>query len=331
MKISVALCTYNGEKFIREQLMTILSQTKLPDEIIISDDNSKDSTLQIVEELAETANVKFVIHKNVPGLGVFKNFEKAISLCTGDVIFCCDQDDTWHLDKIEKFMPHFERSDVTLVYSNAAVVLNNASHYLYPLWTKKDMMNEISGTASYPTLFYRGGSIAGCCMAFRREFVHSIMPFPEKVYHDDWIATCAVLKGTIATVHEELMDYRQHGNNVVGIVRGGKLSYYKSLLTNVRPYIEHREYIYDRHRKISAGFDTHQILSDCQKKEWEENLDFTSHRAMVRKQSALISFKQMLSDFCKGYYSKYGKGIYEFFLDVYDLIVIILFMKETAE
>lgn len=330
MKVSIALCTYNGEKYIKEQLTTILQQTRLPDEIVVSDDNSKDNTLAIVDELAKKTNVSIVINKNTPGLGVFKNFEKAISLCTGDIIFCCDQDDIWHLDKIEKFMPEFEDKDILLVYSNAAVVLNDSSHYLYPLWEKKDMMKEKRGTSSYSTLVYRGGSIAGCCMAFRKEFAFSIMPFPEKVYHDDWLATCAIIKGKIGRVDEELIDYRQHGNNVVGITRGSKLSYWKSLFTNIWPYVEHREYIYDRHLKVSKGLFGQSFLNENQKKEFEENLEFTSHRAMIRKQSYFSTFKFILSDAFKGYYSKYGKGVHEIFFDLYDLMIIMIFKKKRV-
>lgn len=327
MKISIALCTYNGEKYIQEQLMTLLRQTRLPDEIVISDDNSTDNTMKIVEEFAEISNVTLVINKNNPGLGVFKNFEKAISLCTGDIIFCCDQDDIWHLNKIEKFIPQFENKDTLLVYSNAAVVLNDSSHYLYPLWEKKDMKNKKRGTASYSTLVYRGGSIAGCCLAFRKEFVQSIFPFPEQVYHDDWLATCAIIKGNIGVVDEELIDYRQHGNNVVGIIRGSKLSYWKSLFTNVRPYIEHREYIYDRHLKMSKGLFEHSILNEKQKTEMQENLVFTSHRAMLRKQPYFTTFKLIVEDALRGYYSKYGKGNHEIFFDLYDLLIVMLFLR----
>jgi len=91
--ISVALCTYNGELYLREQLESILKQTFPPDEIIICDDGSTDTTIKILEEFRRKSFIPVKVYYNKENLGVSKNFEKAISLCSGDIIFLSDQDD----------------------------------------------------------------------------------------------------------------------------------------------------------------------------------------------------------------------------------------------
>ena len=99
-KISLAMTTYNGEKFLREQLESIYSQTRVPDEVIVCDDNSSDGTIQILEEYRQNKGLIYYVNK--PALGVNSNFYKAISLCTGDYIALSDQDDIWKCDKIKK-------------------------------------------------------------------------------------------------------------------------------------------------------------------------------------------------------------------------------------
>lgn len=123
MKASVALCTYNGAKYIYEQLKSIVEQIQLPDELVICDDASTDETVDIINKFKENCNIKIKLYINKQNLGFRKNFEKCISLCSNDIIFLCDQDDIWLPDKVKIFMQAFE-SDSNLVYafSDAYVV-----------------------------------------------------------------------------------------------------------------------------------------------------------------------------------------------------------------
>lgn len=327
IKVSVAMCTYNGEKFIEEQINSLLSQTLLPDEIVICDDNSSDKTIEIINKIKQTSNVDVKLHINKPGLGVFKNFEKAISLCNGDIIFTCDQDDIWKDTKIEKMVNAFDK-DTLVVYCNAAVVLNDENHYLYPLWEPKDIDDKESGTSSFDSLVYRGTSIAGCCMAFKKELYERIKPFPNNIYHDDWLITCAAILGNIKAVNEELIYYRQHGNNAVGIIRGSKLSYYKSLYTNVRPYIEHREYIYKRHILMYKALKDHGFIDDNLSRRLDENLKLCMDRGSIRNLAWKENIKNAHKDYKLGYYKNYAKGNYEYFKDLYDITIERLFMRD---
>lgn len=124
MKVSVAMCTYNGEKYIEEQLNSILHQTKI-DEIIICDDGSKDKTLEICNEILKSSNVEYTLKLN-KNLGFAKNFYQAITLCSGDIIFFCDQDDIWKENKIDLMCQVFNNDpDTLLVFSNAYITNEN--------------------------------------------------------------------------------------------------------------------------------------------------------------------------------------------------------------
>ena len=120
LSISIALCTYNGERFLRKQLDSYIQQTRLPDELVICDDGSKDRTLEILEEFAAKAPFSVRIYQNVQNLGWSKNFEKAINLCTGDLIALSDQDDEWLSHKLAKIEGFFVRG------ANTGYVLHNS-------------------------------------------------------------------------------------------------------------------------------------------------------------------------------------------------------------
>src|ERR1044072_5158133 len=123
MNLSIALCTYNGAAYLNEQLESFAAQTRTPDELVISDDQSTDDTLRLIEEFAATARFPVQLSVNESNLGTPKNFEKAISLCRGDVILLSDQDDVWHRDKLESVERMFEaKPQLSLVFSNAELV-----------------------------------------------------------------------------------------------------------------------------------------------------------------------------------------------------------------
>src|SRR5262245_47180770 len=123
MRLSIALCTYNGAVYLKEQLDSLAAQTRMPDELVISDDRSTDDTLRLIEEFAATAGFPVRLSVNESNLGIAKNVEKAISLCRGDVILLSDQDDVWHADKLETVEGIFEvKPQLSLVFSNAELV-----------------------------------------------------------------------------------------------------------------------------------------------------------------------------------------------------------------
>jgi glycosyltransferase involved in cell wall biosynthesis len=130
MKTSVAMCTYNGEKYIKIQLESILNQILPIDEIVICDDGSNDKTIAIIEQFQFEYPNKIFLYKNPVNLGSNKNFEKAITICNGDYIFLSDQDDLWKETKVEKIIQHFSENEyLEGVFSNADLINDEAVNF----------------------------------------------------------------------------------------------------------------------------------------------------------------------------------------------------------
>lgn len=224
MKLSVAMCTYNGARFIEEQLQSILDQELPVNEIVVCDDGSKDETLTIVQKIAKDyPNVEWNIQQNSPNLGVTKNFEKAISLCTGDIVFLSDQDDIWRKDKTRVVNKYFEtHPDKSVVFTNADIVDSFGS-----LLTEYSLFDAY-GLSQNSELWENGldfeilsvaNRATGATMAFLNKFRSSFLPFFQKkgYLHDYQIVLTASACECIGVIQERLISYRQHGNNCVGL------------------------------------------------------------------------------------------------------------------
>ncbi len=323
--ISIALCTYNGEKYIEEQIQSLINQTHKPDEIIISDDCSKDRTVELIDHVLKSSGINYKIYTQDKGLGVFKNFPFAITQCTSDLVFTCDQDDIWDKMKLEKHLNEFRNNpDVDLVYSNANVVKEDGVSTISTLWPEKLILDKEKGQASIFSLLYLGRSMAGCCMSFKKSFFMDIKDIPDDVYHDDWIATNAALRKEIIGINEPLINYRQHASNVVGIKRGRKLSYWKSLYTNVNFYYESDIYLVKRHKRVYDALIQNNTNSSYQS-DLLTNLDFQIKRTSLHKLSFIKSLINLTVAYLKRYYSKYNYGVKAYLMDIYRLIYIKLF------
>lgn len=223
MTISVAICTYNGAKYIREQLESILDQELGVDEIVLCDDGSDDETIDIVCSIAENnPGVEWNIQINSPNLGVTKNFEKAIGLCNGDIIFLSDQDDVWRKDKTKMIVEYLDKhptinvvfTDASLIDSNGKLLTNHSlldSVCLIPnmkYW--KQLMFEILAQCNRAT---------GATMALRRSFIPIFSPMIVHKWclHDEQITMAACQNRCLGVIEEKLIYYRQHGKNVIGV------------------------------------------------------------------------------------------------------------------
>src|SRR3954469_465099 len=143
MNLSIAMGTYNGAVYLNEQLESIAAQTRTPDELVISDDQSTDDTLTLIEEFAATAGFPVRLSINESNLGTAKNFEKAIGLCRGDVIMLSDQDDVWHSDKLESVERMFAaKPQLSLVFSNAELVDETLGRFDETLFDLVDFNGE---------------------------------------------------------------------------------------------------------------------------------------------------------------------------------------------
>jgi len=206
--ISVCMATYNGEKYIKEQLDSIIKQLNDDDEIVISDDGSTDKTISIINNYNDS-RIKIYHHvkkKQKFKFGyVSKNFENALRNAKGDFIFLADQDDIWLGDKVEK---------QTLALQNADLVLSDCKivdESLKVIVTSKFNLENVK--IGFLKNIYKSGYL-GCCMAFRKNTLEYILPFPKNVPHDLWIGLIANYKGKFNLQNNQLLLYRRHSNNI---------------------------------------------------------------------------------------------------------------------
>jgi len=221
MRVSVALATFNGAPFIARQLETILAQTRPPDEIVITDDGSSDGTVDVLEALAARAPSPIRVHRNAERLGYGDNFLRAAGLCSGDILFFCDQDDVWGPEKIARMLACFDDPEVLLAWHNAAITDQDEVR----LGALQDPRFETALVGHDPPHPWQHPH--GFTQAFRRE----LMRFDDlragcrdhktdaPLTHEQWYVFLARVLGRTAYVPEELTLYRQHGANVFGAGR----------------------------------------------------------------------------------------------------------------
>lgn len=205
-KISVAMATFNGEKYLEEQLDSILLNLTEQDELVISDDGSKDKTIEILRKYQKKDNRIKILEG--PKLGVKKNFENAIKNTTGDIIFLSDQDDVWKKNKVKKTIEILKKTNCTVVLHNAAIVNQNLESINQNFFefrnSKKGKIKNIIKN-----------SYIGCCMAFDSKLKDKILPIPNNIeMHDQWIGILAEKYGKCELLNDELILYRRHDNNV---------------------------------------------------------------------------------------------------------------------
>ncbi len=223
----MALCTYNGGAFLGQQLESITRQTKPVSEIITCDDGSTDETIAILQSFKARSAIPVKIVSNPHRLGVTKNFEQAIALCKGDIIALCDQDDCWHPDKIATLSAEMMEHSAVLVFSNAQVVLHDMSPAGYRLWDSiwfdESEQQRVRGGDAVAVLL-RHSIAAGSTLVFKTEFVPLILPIPDLPHcHDVWITLLLACVGRIEPVDRDLIQYRLHDSNTVGMRRYGLL------------------------------------------------------------------------------------------------------------
>jgi len=204
-RISVAMATYNGENFLREQLDSIYSQTYLPYEVIVTDDCSSDGTISILEEYRIKYGLKYYI--NEKNIGYNKNFEKAISLCSGNYFALSDQDDVWLPNKIEltyKKLKEIEKGMPAVVATNSFDVDPSLNVIGSRIIEDKYWQDALWGVPSQ-----------GCSMIFNLELKEKVLPIPDGIIYDGYIALTAAMIGNWFRIGTPLLLYRHHNNNVL--------------------------------------------------------------------------------------------------------------------
>jgi glycosyltransferase involved in cell wall biosynthesis len=223
MRISIAMCTFDGASFLVAQLESFLCQTRLPDELVVCDDGSTDATVQLLEVFRNRAAFPVRIVRNANNLGSTKNFEQAIALCQYDLIFLADQDDVWFPEKIEEMVKVFEQdAKVGLVFCDASIVGVDLKPMGSSVWKAVEFgldQQRLFNQAQAFEILIRGNVIMGAACAFRNQLCNEVLPIASPWIHDAWIGLIASMTVPIRGIAKPLMFYRQHENQQIGAIK----------------------------------------------------------------------------------------------------------------
>lgn len=214
--ISIAMATYNGEKFLEKQIYSILHQTILDFEIVVCDDHSQDSTWQILERYAKN-DERFHIFRNEKNLGFKKNFEKAIGLTKGDYIALCDQDDIWYPRHLEILLNNI--GDNMLCIGNCDMIDKDGNLYKNRFYEDSQQYRYVFTDSIKKScrILFSISPFIGCSMLMKKSFLAKALPIPEEIrFHDVWFSLLGCYCGMTFT-HEKVIQYRMTGNNVTGV------------------------------------------------------------------------------------------------------------------
>ncbi|MBQ3688593.1 MAG: glycosyltransferase [Bacteroidales bacterium] len=297
---SVAICTYNGEKYIREQLETIKKQSKFVDEVIICDDCSTDNTYNIINEYISENNLQntWNLHKNVTNIGYKKNFHNAIDLCTKKYIFLCDQDDLWETDKIAQMSSYMEiNPEVNLLASNYTILdSGNNSEY------RVQNTNFVNDGYVKKVLFDEKWAYIkriGCTYCIRKQFYDNIKQYWNDEYpHDAILWRFANIHNSLAILQSPMLKYRRHSNNV----SGKKQKNLSERLSVIEYYIEFflffKKYTYE--------------IGDIQKSDIiNRGLNFLYLREKLLKNHSILLWLKLF------FYQKHYSSYLSWFADLY--------------
>lgn len=324
-KVSVALCTYNGEMYLQEQLESILGQTRLPDELIICDDGSNDRTIEIVEDFIKLTPFVVRLFKGLEyPLGSTKNFERAINLCGGNIIVLSDQDDVWYPEKLATLETSI-RNGAALVFSDADLVdehLNSIGYTLFESLQLSNVEKKLLQKKNIIEILMRRNIVTGASIAFSRGYLPLIMPISKYWVHDGWIAFLLASVGKVDVINEPLFKYRQHGKNQIGAkkltfkqkihkVRNVGSSHYAELLNS---FVDIRTRIID-----SQSQRTQNYLIDL--------IDLIDKKIMHLSKRAKLSNKYSFPLFSLSYelltgkYNKFSRGFISYLRDLTMMII----------
>ncbi|MBB4807644.1 glycosyltransferase involved in cell wall biosynthesis [Chryseobacterium defluvii] len=316
MKTSVALCTYNGEKFLKEQIESILHQTIKVDEIIVCDDGSTDQTTSILSEYQKKFPELFKIQINETNLRSVKNFEKAVSLCSHDIIFLSDQDDVWVGNKVEKYLEYFsEHPEISVLCSNGYGI-NEKSEILdvFPIWEVPELLRQKGTPMNYFDYITFIGNIAtGASMAIRKTFVKDILPFPsvKGFHHDEWIALIASSQNKFEILNEKYFKYRVHDKQQVGGVFYPNTEKRKKRMISMHtmdPDIKDFAFYKSALKRLSGSYQKNKMLAanaDAWNDIFENNAErakalFIENKKQFREKFPLGFFMLSITDKIKG-------------------------------
>ena len=290
MKTSVIIATYNGSKFIEEQFDSILAQSVQPDEVVITDDGSKDNTREVVQRYIDEhgLNKKWYLHVNEKNKGYARNFLDGAMLTTGDIVFFCDQDDIWTSDRVRKM------SEVMKKNPKINLLCSNLEPFYYEedtrKWSEKDLKamktdDSLEICDLTPEYFHLKRS--GCTMCIRKTFLEEIMPYWTANWpHDDFVWKMAVVSSSCAILHFISMRRRMHSNNATVIRVRTRDWRIKQLHEYQMQYAELKKYA----EKYNAP-DTYSKIIDKNIKSIKQRISLVEHHNLFAWPILAINYK----------------------------------------
>lgn len=326
--VSVALCTHNGARFLREQVRSICSQSLRPVEIVLSDDASTDDSVRTVRAAIDEAQIDWPgpcielrVFENSPALRVVKNFEQAVRACTGDLIALCDQDDIWHAGRLERLAGAFGlRPELLLLHSDARLVDAEGAalggSLFHALEVKPHELAWIHAGRAFD-VFLRRNLVTGATTVFRRSFLDAALPFPVEWVHDEWLAIVCAAIGRVDVVEEALIDYRQHASNQIGARRD-------TLAEKVRKAFASRGQIHVQ-RAVKAQLLLERLeqlgsrVSPSTLADVRSKLEHQRFRAALPP-ARLARLAPVLREALTGRYNKFGRGVRGVVRDLFESV-----------
>lgn len=318
MRISVALCTCNGAKFLHEQLDSMLRQERRPDELVVCDDGSVDRTAAILAEFAASAPFAVHVHANERRLGTTKNFETAFALCSGDIIAPCDQDDVWLPHKLARFEAAFATDPLLgLVICDGYLTderLTQTGERIWPHLPFPVRLQQRFDRGEGARLLLRYNVVTGAASAFRAALRPSLLPIPECWVHDGWVGLLAAALGPVRTLPEPLILYRRHPGQQIGPPPRTLAAQLEQARRMDRAYcmlqLDCFQALAGRLRTIDRDVCDRGLLTAV-----EQKIAFAKSRVAMRDVNRLHRIVLAAGELLRGRYHRYGRGTRGFVAD----------------
>jgi glycosyltransferase involved in cell wall biosynthesis len=319
MKLSIALCTFNGERYLVDQLESISRQTRLPDELVVCDDGSNDQTAALLACFAERVPFKVSFCVNAERLGPTQNFARAFSLCSGDVILPCDQDDVWEPEKLDQLEQAFEGDpDLLLAFHDLAVVTPDGHMTGQTQWERLGFRRRGQADLNQDRAFdllLRFNVVTGAALAFRSSLRKTALPIPHGFIHDEWLALVAAALGKVICINRQLVRYRQHPGQAIGPATGRLFAQFRYARDQMgRDYfLRMAERTSRLHERLSLHADLLRH-SACLPMVAEK---FVHAQARVKmRDQTLIRWPLAIGEAVRGRYQRFGYGFKSFLQDL---------------
>jgi len=319
VRVSVALCTFNGEKYIAEQLESILSQTYPVSEVVIFDDASEDKTVEIIRRFISCGAVDIKLKQNEERVGIAHNFSQAIEHCTGEIIFLSDQDDIWLEDKVERFIEVFVSNDSAGAVFSDAFLIDEAgrrlSYSLFERWGFSHSERKLFSLWRGYEVLVRKSVVTGATLAFRSQLKKYILPIPDLWLQDEWIAIVSSIFSLILPIDVKTIEYRQHGENVIGARKRTLAETVDISRTRGYEYFGKRADAYERLLKLIDREGSSEIKGNARVL-IAGKIGHLRNRALIQG-SFLRKTYLPFSELLRGNYNRYSNGFKSFFRDLF--------------